>query len=198
MPAGMMRGADSMRDGRHRGVPGPGLAMGLVLALLGTACSVPDEVNPVVIYDRISGAADAGRPVPPGLDQPFPNLASIPPRPERPSPEFRASVTEALAQDRARARDPLVLRSVTAPGASGGAPAGDAAMPAAPPRRAALAAAPAIPWTDAPATPARQGARPPAGGTVTPAAPAPVLPEMPAEAPAAPPPELLGPPPLPR
>lgn len=171
------------------------MTAGLLLGLLVTACSVPDEVNPVVIYDRISGNADANRPVPPGMDRPFPNLASIPPRPERPSPEFRAAVTDSLAEDRARARDPLVLRSVAVPGAPGGAVAGDPPMPAAPPGRATLAGAPAIPWTEAPARPGPRGTQ--EGGAV-PAAPAPSLPEMPAQAPAAPPPELLGPPPLPR
>ena len=85
-----------------------------------------------------------------------PTSASIPPRPERPSPEFRQAVTDALAKDRANSRDPLVLRSIPAPRgpagrSQGGATAGDALMPAAPPRRAALAAAPAIPWAEAPA-----------------------------------------------
>jgi hypothetical protein len=194
----MMRGADSMRNGRHRGAQVRHLAAGLLLGLLATGCSVPDEVNPASIYNRISGNADAGRPVPPGMDRPFPSLASIPPRPERPSPEFREAVTGALANDRARSRDPLVLRSVTVPGAAGGVMSGNSPMPAAPPGRAALAAAPAIPWTEAPASPARQGPRALPDGTTAPAAPAPALPEMPAEAPAAPPPELLGPPPLPR
>jgi hypothetical protein len=167
-----------------------------LLGLLAAGCSVPDEVNPVSIYDRISGKADAGRPVPPGMDRPFPSLASIPPRPERPSPEFREAVTGALANDRARSRDPLVLRSVPVPGAAGGVMSGNPPMPAAPPGRAALATAPAIPWTETPASPARQGPRALPDGTTAPAAP--VLPEMPAEAPTAPPPELLGPPPLPR
>ncbi|WP_431269790.1 hypothetical protein [Dankookia sp. P2] len=107
-------------------------------------------------------------------------------------------MTDALAQDRARARDPLVLRSVAAPGTAGRASPDESAMPAAPPRRATLAAAPAVPWTEAPGAPARQGPQAPAGAGAAPAAPAPALPEMPAEAPAAPPPELLGPPPLPR
>ncbi|WP_165982175.1 hypothetical protein [Dankookia rubra] len=181
-----------MRDGR-RGFQAGRSAAGLLVGLLAAGCSVPDEVNPVVIYDRISGKADANRPVPPGMDHPFPSLASIPPRPERPSPEFRQAVTEGLAQDRARSRDPLVLRSVTVPGAPGGANAGNPTMPAAPPGRAALAAAPTIPWTEAPPRP-----RVLQEGTAVPAAPSPALPEMPAEAPAAPPPDLLGPPPLPR
>jgi hypothetical protein len=192
----MMRGADSMRNGRHRGAQLRHQAAGVLLGLLAAGCSLPDEVNPVSIYDRISGNADAGRPPPPGMDRPFPNLASIPARPERPSPEFRAAVTGALANDRARSRDPLVLRSVPVPSAAGGVMPGNPTMPAAPPGRAALAAAPAIPWTETSVSPARQGPRALPDGTTAPAAP--VLPEMPADAPAAPPPELLGPPPLPR
>ncbi|MFC7477023.1 hypothetical protein ACFQS7_21835 [Dankookia sp. GCM10030260] len=168
----------------------------MLLCLSLGACAVPEELNVVAIYDRISGRADANRPVPPGMDLPTPNLASIPPRPERPSPEFRQAVTDALAADRARSRDPLVLRSVAVPGAAGGESSGGAAMPAAPPRRASLASAPAIPWGEAPAQPAPRSL--PDGAPAAPARPSAPLPEMPADAPAAPPPELLGPPPLPR
>jgi hypothetical protein len=202
-----MQGAGSMRDGRQGRAGRWGRRTGMLLCLLGlactvTACAVPDEVNPVSIYDRISGNADARRPAPPGLDRPTPNLGSIPPRPERPSPEFRQAVTDALAKDRSNSRDPLVLQSIPAPGGAagrsqGGATAGDALMPAAPPHRAALAAAPAIPWAEAPAQP-RSLPDGTSDGRTPPAAAAPALPEMPAQAPAAPPPELLGPPPLPR
>ncbi|MFZ4408809.1 MAG: hypothetical protein ACOYOH_15810 [Paracraurococcus sp.] len=170
-----------------------GFGAGLLICLLGGGCAVPEPLDPVAIYNRVSGKDDETRLPPPGMDRPLPNLASIPPRPERPPLGFRQSVTDALANDRASARDPLVLRSVPAPGASGGALAGEPPMPAAPPRRANLAAAPGIPWGEAPARP-----RALIDGATMPAAPAPTLPEMPAEAPAAPPAELLGPPPLPR
>lgn len=154
-------------------------------------CALPPEVNPVAIYNRISGADDAARLPPPGMDRPTPNLASVPPRPERPSPEVRAAITAGLAEDRARSRDPLVLRTVPAPGALGGA-RGEQPLPAGPPPRPMLSNAPRIPWSDpAPA---------PGPGPAAPAArtPAPAPPEMPERAPAPPPPDLLGPPPAPR
>ncbi|MDO9712405.1 hypothetical protein [Paracraurococcus lichenis] len=185
--------------GGGRAGRGPWAAAALLCALAG--CSVPEEVNPVAIYNRISGNDDARRPAPPGMDLPSPNLASIPPRPERPPPELRNAISAALAEDRTRSREPLLLRSIPAPGAAvGGAPR-DQVMPAAPPPRASLAAAPRIPLTEAPAgqPTAAPRAEPGQGAPPRPgAAPAPALPEMPAEAPAPPPPDLLGAPDRPR
>jgi hypothetical protein len=158
----------------------------LVLAALG-GCSVPKDVNPVEIYRRISGEADAGRPPPPGMDRPRPNLASVPPRPERPPPEVRDAISAALAADRERSREALAPRAEPArfPAAS----PGDPAIPAAPPPRPSLAGAPAVPWSEAP--PRRGGAAAPAEPEAPPA--------MPDLAPAPPPPDLLGaPPPPPR
>ncbi len=110
---------------RHRA----GAAMIVALALAG--CDVPKEVNPVYIYRAISGEADAGRPPPPGLDRPRPNLASVPPRPDRPPPEVRDALSAALAADRARSREALARTRSARP------LAGDPAWPAAPPPRAA-------------------------------------------------------------
>ena len=170
--------------------------LALPVALSLGACSVPDEVNPVLIYRRISGEAEAGRLPPPGMDDPRPNLASVPPRPERPPPEVRDAISAALAADRAASRAPLDPRAsrAAATAALGG-------MPAAPPPRAALGGAPAIPWQEAvPAAVQRSpnpGPAPSPGPTRArapePAAPPPAaLPEMPDEAPAPPPPDLLG------
>jgi hypothetical protein len=64
------------------GVLGLGVSLG--------ACDVPKEINPVWIYDQVSGRADRARPAPPGLDQPYPNLASVPPRRRHPWPRCRA------------------------------------------------------------------------------------------------------------
>lgn len=196
------------------------------LALLLGGCSVPDEVNPVQIYRRISGAADQGRPPPPGLDRPFPNLAQVPPRPERPPLAAREAVSGVLEADRGRSRTPLE------PGPAGpgeqepsfAAAPGNPPLPAGPPPRAALVGAAPIPWdlppdalpaaaprplpgpAEAPrplpgpaAMPPAAGAAP-APGATTPAA---ALPEMPAAPPPPPSSDLLaprpsaGPPPLP-
>jgi hypothetical protein len=172
------------------------LAASLAAAGLG-GCSVPDPVNPVLIWNRISGADDAKRPTPPGLERPFPSLGSVPARPDRPSTASRDAISAALAADRARSRDPVALRPAPGGGDAGGGPAA-AGVAAGPPARASLAAAPRIPWTDTPAP-----AQPAAGGNPGRAAPPvpdgppprPQVPEVPDAAPAPPPPDLLGAPP---
>ena len=161
---------------------------GVVLVLMLGGCSVPKDVNPVAIYRRISGEDDANRPAPPGMDRPRPNLASVPPRPERPPPEVRDAVSAALAADRERSREALAPRA--APARFGAASPGDPTIPAAPPPRASLAGAPSVPWSEG--APRRGRAAPVVPGE--PAAPA-----MPDLAPAPPPTDLFGaPPPPPR
>ncbi|WP_043339871.1 hypothetical protein [Belnapia moabensis] len=163
---------------------------GVVLVLMLGGCSVPKDVNPVGIYCRISGEADADRPPPPGMDRPRPNLASVPPRPERPPPEVRDAVSAALAADRERSRDALAPRNE--PARFGAASPGDPTIPVAPPPRASLAGAPSVPWSEG--APRRPGQAAP----VVPEEPAapPMVPDL---APAPPPPDLLGaPPPPPR
>ncbi|TCZ66672.1 hypothetical protein [Roseicella aquatilis] len=184
-----------MQDGRQpeAGRVGRCIRAGAItLLLLAPGCSrLPSQLDPVDFWSRFTGRADQNRLPPPGLDRPVPSLASVPPRPERPPIELRSAITEALSDDRASSREPLVLRTVPAPGAAPATPSGDPSMPGTPPPRPALAAAPAIPWA-APAP------RPEAPGRRPEAAPAtPALPDMPRQAPAAPPPELLGPPPRP-
>ena len=133
-PAGK-RGSGLMREKLRGGVDrkGPRLAIFLLCLAVG-ACSVPEEVNPVAIYNRISGKDDAQRLPPPGMDRPAPNLASVPPRPERPPLELREAISAGLAEDRSRSRDPLRLRSI--PGPAGIPPelSGEQPMPARPPR----------------------------------------------------------------
>lgn len=173
-------------------------AAAALLACLGLgACEVPRALNPAEIYREVSGANDAARPRPPGLDDPFPSLHTVPPRPERPSPETRDAITAALAADRNRSREPLALREAPGGGAGSAPPPG---MAAGPPPRPSLAAAPRIPWAEAPQAPARSGDTPSAPrspAAARPQAPAPAAPEVPDAAPAPPPAELLGAPPPP-
>ena len=168
----------------------------LALACLGLgACEVPRALNPVEIYREVSGANDAARPTPPGLDRPFPSLGSVPPRPDRPSPEAREAITAALAADRSRSREPLALR----PAPGDGAPAAAAGMSAGPPARPALTTAPRIPWAEAPPVPGGgpPAATPAATPSARPSTPRPGVPAVPDAAPAPPPPDLLGAPPPP-
>lgn len=166
---------------RHRARRGGSLAWVMALPLALTGCAVPKEINPFEIYRTLSGEADAGRPPPPGMDRPRPNLATVPPRPERPPPEVRDAISAALAADRAEARRPMPARPVPPATAAPGEPP----LPAGPPPRPALAAAPAIPWTTEPPRPRATAADP----APAPAAPPPAMPEV---APAPPPPDLLG------
>ncbi len=177
---------------RRRPLVPAGAGRALACLLL-AGCEVPKEINPVTIYREVTGLSDAGRRPPPGLDDPFPNLASVPPRPDRPAPAARQALSAALAEVRSNSREPLVLRSVPAgPGAAMpmGA-AGQPGMPAEPPSRPVFAAVPRVPWGEAPAARPRDAA----GGRAVPdqatARPEPQLPEMPDTAPAAPPPDLL-------
>ena len=153
-------------------------ARGILMSLLAAApllgCALPPELRPGTLLREMSGANFQSRIPPPGLDQPSGNLGQVPPRPSRPDPATRMSLDTALAQDRDRSREPLAGRADAAvfTTVSPGSPA----IPAAPPPRPNLAAAPAIPWS---------------GPALL--APGVVVPE-PGEVPALPTPDLLGPP----
>src|SRR5918997_1996736 len=89
------RGGAAELRGEPRGrAGGDQAAAGLSsLCLLLAACEIPKEVDPVYIYREVTGLSDEGRPPPPGLDQPFPNLAVVPPRPERPPLALREAIS---------------------------------------------------------------------------------------------------------
>lgn len=177
--------------GRRRTAQG---AVVLLACLALAGCEIPKQVNPVEIYREVTGLSDQGRLPPPGLDQPYPNLASVPPRPERPPPQVRAAISAALERDRAESREPLVLR--TEPGSAGSGPLpSEPGLPAAPPPRPSLAAAPRIPWTTP--LPAQRPTPAEASSPRTAEPEAPRLPDVPEAAPAPPPPDLLGAPPPP-
>jgi hypothetical protein len=183
----------------------------LVLALLAGGCSAgqgPEAIGP--LFTRITGPAFEGREAPPGTDLPFPNLGTIPPRPEVADPALRDALTAALAEQRQRSRNPLDPEMRPEPLRPAGT-AGDRSMPMRAPGPPSLAAAPLVPW-DAPALPPAAplgpaalpaptpGPRPPPAATP----PAPVAaepPRMEAGPPPPPPAELLapgaGPPPPP-
>jgi hypothetical protein len=168
----------------------------LALLLL-PACEVPGQLNARLLGRDISGAAQEARLPPPGLDRPFPNLASVPPIPERPNPATRLAITQGLQAQRDLLVTPLPDRRADAPLTEGPA-TGQPPIPARPPAPAVLARAPVIPWTIQAATPASAPASAPAPGR----APAPEPPLdagiEPGEVPALPSADLLGaPPPLP-
>lgn len=113
-------------------------------------------------HDLQGGRIAADRPPPPGVNDPYPNLAEVPPRPTPTDATTRRTLTAQLASERDRteraaARDPIVPASAAAAGAKPGTAPGTpgATGPAA--SRAAAAAG---------KTPAPPGAAPaPAPGT---------------------------------
>lgn len=165
--------------------PGPVLACVLAAsALLGGCVGSPGE-SPFEFYRQISGEALQGRPLPPGLDRPTPNLASVPQRPSRGPSSARAELSALLAANRAASATPL------APGApvpDRPATEGLAAVPAAPPAPARLAPAPRI--GTGPATLLVPGSEAPVIEEAAPEGPPPAL-----TAPAAP--DLAAPPSFP-
>lgn len=173
-----MRKEDIQRRGARRG---GGLwpivgAVAMAVALSGCS-SVPDAVNPVKWYENtvefFSGdeaeetKAEASDETVPGDDKPFPNLATVPDRPEVSSAEERRRVAEGLvsdserrryAQDVARQGAPTqMLQGEPSPSAEASAPA---ALPATPPPAEVARAAPAAPPPPAPTarTPSPSGA----------------------------------------
>lgn len=164
-------------------------ALGCLLMLGG--CDTPGQLNMRLLGRDISGAASEARLPPPGLDRPSPNLASVPPIPERPDPAARLALTTQLQTQRDALNQPLSDRRADSR-LSEGAAVGQPPIPAGPPLPAALARAPVIPWTtSAPALPA------PRATGAAPDAPAPNA-IAPGDVPDLPSADLLAQPPPPR
>ncbi len=118
------------------------LALGLLLA----GCEVPNRLDVRAIGRDASGAAGEARLPPPGLDRPSPNLASVPPIPERPDLTTRMRITQGLEQAIAASATPVPERRAAAPLTEPGAP-GQPPVPARPPAPPRLSRAMPIPWT---------------------------------------------------
>jgi hypothetical protein len=168
------------------------LLPGLLLAGCAGAGSVewPGEIWTNIRTDGLNG-----RPPTPGHDSPYPNLASVPPRPTPPSAEARAAVDGALARERSAAAQPVVPGQPLPPPPAG--LEGSGAVPVSPPRAAAIGSPPRIPPAEADAPRSMPASAPsgaqPRGPAVpsmpdAPPAPPPAFPAMPADPGAAPPP----------
>ena len=149
-----------------------------VLLLTGlplTGCSsTPAAINPVSWWHDLQGGAIAQqRPPPPGANAPYPNLASVPPKPAAPNQQELASITQGLVADRAHADYLAASSPVNDPSSPTASPAlfGQGTMPPPPPAAptapagtasASLpaASAPPLPRTTAP-VPANGIAPPP-------------------------------------
>ncbi len=131
-------------------------------------------MNPVNWWHRHEGGEIAkDRPPPPGADQPYPNLATVPARPAPPNQEELKKLTDSLVADRTNAQH-----------AAQAAPLADPSSPSASPTLFGVGTAPPPPPASA-ATPAAPGA---AGASAAPVASASLAAAPPPpEAPAAPP-----------
>jgi outer membrane protein OmpA-like peptidoglycan-associated protein len=179
------------------------LSAGLALA----GCSTISAMNPVNWWHRQEGGEIAKeRPAPPGADQPYPNMASVPPTPTPPNQDQLKALTDSLIADRTNVRheaEAAPLPDPSSPTASPGlfgagttpppppavtttqspqtGPNTPAANQAAPPG-AASASIPAVTAPPAPATPPSPAPRRPVQSAPLAAAAPP-----PTEAPTAPP-----------
>lgn len=181
------------RQGKDRPASGQARPWVLLPLLALAACEVPGQINPRLLARDISGAAGEARLPPPGLDRPYPNLASVPPVPDRPDPAERLAITAQLQAQRDLLTEPLADRRRSTPLTEGRAD-GQPPIAARPPAPPVLARAPVIPWTvsGAPLAPGRAPAAAPAVVEPEPEAPTPgAVPDLPSAdllAPAAPPP----------
>jgi outer membrane protein OmpA-like peptidoglycan-associated protein len=157
------------------------IAVALGSALSGCS-SLPASVNPVEWWHGLQGGAIAEqRPPPPGANDPYPNLATVPERPQPTEPATRQRIADSLVADRSHAQYAAEATPLPDPSSQSASPAlfGRGSVP--PPRppapdsgtaAASLAAAtapPAPPTTPAtePATVASPAATPPSSRAAT-------------------------------
>jgi hypothetical protein len=78
-----------------------------LLALMLAGCQTEPGQAVTKFWDRAWGPATEGRPAPPGANQSFPNLGTVPPRPETPDMASREALANRLVQQREASREPL-------------------------------------------------------------------------------------------
>jgi hypothetical protein len=79
----------------------------VLLALLLPGCQTEPGQNVAKFWNRAWGPENEGRPAPPNADAPFPNLGTVPPRPEIPDMATREALAARLVQQREASRAPL-------------------------------------------------------------------------------------------
>jgi hypothetical protein len=158
-----------------------------LLALMLAGCQTEPGQAVGKFWERAWGPETEGRPAPPGAGMPFPNLGTVPPRPEIPDVATREALAAGLVQEREASREPLGALP-------GGDPRGAPPPPALAPALAGMAipapaiAAPAAPSTPQQAAPAPVAAPEPAGIPAPPVIAPAGIPAPPVLAPAGPPP----------
>jgi len=173
-----------------------------LLALLLSSCSsIPASLNPVSWWHDLQGGKIAeDRPPPPGADQPYPNLASVPAKPAQPDRAALTNIASALIADRTNAQHIAAAAPIADPSVPSASPGlfgrGTAQPPPPPaPPSGAQSASATMPAAEAPPPAPSPPAPPPAKSPVGDVQSAPLAPPgMTAQAPAT---EAATPPPLP-
>jgi outer membrane protein OmpA-like peptidoglycan-associated protein len=95
-------------------------AMGLLLA----GCSTMSSMNPISWWHRTEGGKIAEeRPPPPGADQPYPNIATIPAKPTPPDADALKKLTASLVADRTNAQHAAQAEPLADPSSPSASPA---------------------------------------------------------------------------
>jgi outer membrane protein OmpA-like peptidoglycan-associated protein len=147
-------------------------AVPTVLALLLAGCSsLPSSMNPVTWWHDLQGGAIAEqRPPPPGTDQPYPNLATVPPKPAEPDRAALTNLSNGLISDRANAQHLAALAPLADPSSPSASPElfgkGTVPPPPPPPPPGTKTASASLPAAEAPAAPPTPAAPPAASGPV--------------------------------
>ena len=94
-----------------------------LLALGGCSSQSWSSINPINWWHNLEGGAIAQqRPPPPGADQPNPNLASVPPKPEEPDRAALQNIADALIADRTNAQHMAAAAPLVDPSSPSAAP----------------------------------------------------------------------------
>ncbi|GEM_PF-879204 len=154
---------------------GSGLVLACSVVWL-TGCSKPPSLNPVDWWHTMQGGRIAeDRPDPPGAEDPYPNLSTVPARPTPPDRDAMKKLTEALVGDRTNAHYSAEAAPLADPSSPTASPNlfGSGTLPPPPPASPAAVSA-SLPAASAPPAPPEPAA-PPAPPEPT-APPAPVAP----------------------
>ncbi len=136
-----------------------------LLWLLQGCSAVPSSINPVEWWHGLQGGAIAEqRPPPPGADQAYPNLGSVPAKPASADLKMHQQIADSLVADRANAHYAATVAPLPDPSSPSASPAlfgRGTAPPPAPPTPADAAGASLAAATAPPAPPAAAPAAPP-------------------------------------
>jgi outer membrane protein OmpA-like peptidoglycan-associated protein len=161
----------------------------------------PDHINPEVWWHELEGGPIAqARPPAPGADQPYPNLATVPPKPKPGDPVMRQRLSAALLSERSDAqyaaaqnpiRPPPRLSAPPPPASDPDASTASLEATQAPPSKpappASLTVRPSA-ATDQPAAPQDMPEAPPPPPVLAGISIGPTIPVAPVKAPPVPPP----------